>query len=254
MAKKSVKLNGQVIVNSIVTPQVSGTIVKADENFLTMRIRRKGSSKHEIKVFRKEDVVSIWSEEGTGFSDVSGQADVCLRSEMAKLDSYSGSLSVSDDGWFVCKGEEERVYITNPAFTKFIAEDNVPADDDEKPKKKKKPVEEDDDDEKPKKKAKKPVDDDDEEDEKPAKKKKKPPVEEDDDEDEKPKKKKKPADDDDDDDEPKKKKKKPADDDDEEDEKPKKKSKKPADDDDDDDEPKKKKGKKEEDDDNWDDD
>jgi len=243
MAKKSVKMTGMVIVNSTITPTVSGTILKADDNFLTMRIRRKGSSKHEVKIFRKEDVVTIWAEEGTSFNSVSGQADVCLKPEVAKLDGYKGNLSVTEDGWFACKNEdEERIYLTNPAYTKFIADDTE--EEEEAPKKKKKV--DDDEDEAPKKKKKK-VDDDDE-DEKPKKKKK--PA--DDDEDEAPKKKKKPADDDDDEDEAPKKKKKPADDDDE-DEKPKKK-KKPADDDDDEDEkPKKKKKKDDDDDENWDD-
>lgn len=245
MAKKSVKMTGTVIVNSTITPAVSGTILKVDDNFLTMRIRRKGSSKHEVKVFRKEDVVTIWAEEGNSFNSAGGQADVCLRPEVAKLDDFKGNLSVTEDGWFACKSDDEdRIYLTNPAYTKFIADDTE--EEEEAPKKKKKSSD-DDEDEAPKKK-KKPVEDD--EDEAPKKKKKKPA--DDDDEDEAPKKKKKPADDDDEDEAPKKKKK-PAADDDDEDEKPKKK-KKPVDDDDEEDEkPKKKKKKDEDDDENWDD-
>jgi len=210
---KKVKSIGNLVAKCTTSKLIKkANIVSIDDEFITLRIKRFGSHKHDIKTFPLVNVVSIYGETCNSIADLQGEVEVYLEPTIQKVDAfYDGECSVSPEGFFCCSNEENVLFV-NPEFGEMTEIDPTDrkkgesAEDDDEPKKKK-VVDDDDDDEPAPKKKKKAYDDDDE----PAPKKKK---KADDDDDEPAPKKKKKADDDDDEPAPKKKKK--ADDDDDE--------------------------------------
>ena len=175
MAKKAT--NPQVTLTVYATGErfIDGTIVRQDEQSVTVRYKKPRSSKFLVETFPREKVVSVWEGEEA--------AQVIVAGARYELDTFTGELEINEQGDFVVTGEDFTVTISSKADVEIFEED----EEDEKPAKKasKKDVQ-------PTKKAKaKKVEEDeeedeDEEDEKPVKKssKKAKKAEEDEDEDE----------------------------------------------------------------------
>lgn len=178
MAKKAT--NPQVTLTVYATGErfIDGTIVRQDEQSVTVRYKKPRSSKFLVETFPREKVVSVWEGEEA--------AQVIVAGARYELDTFTGELEINEQGDFVVTGEDFTTTISSKADVEIFEED----EEDEKPAKKagKK-------DEKPAKKAKaKKVEDeedeededDEDEDEKPTKKssKKAKKVDEDEDEDE----------------------------------------------------------------------
>ena len=177
MAKKAT--NPQVTLTVYATGErfIDGTIVRQDEQSVTVRYKKPRSSKFLVETFPRDKVVSVWEGEEA--------AQVIVAGARYELDTFTGELSINEQGDFVVTGEDFTTTISSKADVEIFEED----EEDEKPAKKagKKDVQ-------PTKKAKaKKVEDEDEddeededEDEKPTKKssKKAKKVEEDEDEDE----------------------------------------------------------------------
>ena len=160
MAKKAT--NPQVTLSVFATGErfIDGTIVRQDEQSVTVRYKKPRSSKFLVETFPREKVVSVWEGEEA--------AQVVVAGARYELDTFTGELSINEQGDFVVTGEDFTVTISSKADVEIFEED----EEDEKPAKKssKKDVQ-------PTKKAKtKKVEEDeedeeeDEEDEKPAKK------------------------------------------------------------------------------------
>ena len=178
MAKKAT--NPQVTLTVYATGErfIDGTIVRQDEQSVTVRYKKPRSSKFLVETFPRDKVVSVWEGEEA--------AQVIVAGARYELDTFTGELSINEQGDFVVTGEDFTTTISSKADVEIFEED----EEDEKPAKKssKKDVQ-------PTKKAKaKKVEEDEdeddeedeEEDEKPTKKssKKAKKVEEDEDEDE----------------------------------------------------------------------
>ena len=124
---------GELTMSSITTPEIDGTIVYANDKFLMMKVRKEEVShskriEYEIKSFPIEQIVSIFADKGTCFSDISGNAIVYLEPEVKKMNSFKGNLFVTDDGFFKCETadvveETFKTYLVNPKYGKFVAED-----------------------------------------------------------------------------------------------------------------------------------
>ena len=168
MAKKAT--NPQVTLSVFATGErfIDGTIVRQDEQSVTVRYKKPRSSKFLVETFPREKVVSVWEGEEA--------AQVVVAGARYELDTFTGELAINEQGDFVVTGEDFTVTISSKADVEIFEED----EEEEKPAKKAskkaaKKVEEDEDEE------------DEEEDEKPAKKANKKAakkVEEDDEEDE----------------------------------------------------------------------
>lgn len=177
MAKKAT--NPTVTLSVFATGErfIDGTIVRQDEQSVTVRYKKPRSSKFLVETFPREKVVSVWEGEEA--------AQVVVAGARYELDTFTGELAINEQGDFVVTGEDFTVTISSKADVEIFEED----EEEEKPAKKAskkaeaksakkaKKVEEDEDEE----------DEDDEEEEKPAKKANKKAakkVEEDDEEDE----------------------------------------------------------------------
>ena len=172
MAKKAT--NPTVTLSVFATGErfIDGTIVRQDEQSVTVRYKKPRSSKFLVETFPREKVVSVWEGEEA--------AQVIVAGARYELDTFTGELAINEQGDFVVTGEDFTVTISSKADVEIFEED----EEEEKPAKKA--------DKKATKKAAKKVEEDedeeDEEEEKPSKKSnkkaaKKVEVEEEDDED-----------------------------------------------------------------------
>lgn len=157
MAKKAT--NPTVTLSVFATGErfIDGTIVRQDEQSVTVRYKKPRSSKFLVETFPREKVVSVWEGEEA--------AQVVVAGARYELDTFTGELAINEQGDFVVTGEDFTVTISSKADVEIFEED----EEEEKPAKKAskkaeakkaKKVEEDEDEE----------DEDDEEEEKPAKK------------------------------------------------------------------------------------
>ena len=151
MAKKAT--NPQVTLSVFATGErfIDGTIVRQDEQSVTVRYKKPRSSKFLVETFPREKVVSVWEGEEA--------AQVVVAGARYELDTFTGELAINEQGDFVVTGEDFTVTISSKADVEIFEED----EEEEKPAKK------------ASKKAAKKVEEDDEEDEdeeekKPAKK------------------------------------------------------------------------------------
>lgn len=159
MAKKAT--NPTVTLSVFATGErfIDGTIVRQDEQSVTVRYKKPRSSKFLVETFPREKVVSVWEGEEA--------AQVVVAGARYELDTFTGELAINEQGDFVVTGEDFTVTISSKADVEIFEED----EEDEKPAKKASKKAE----AKPAKKAKKVEEDEedeeeDEEDEKPAKK------------------------------------------------------------------------------------
>lgn len=160
MAKKAT--NPTVTLSVFATGErfIDGTIVRQDEQSVTVRYKKPRSSKFLVETFPREKVVSVWEGEEA--------AQVVVAGARYELDTFTGELAINEQGDFVVTGEDFTVTISSKADVEIFEED----EEEEKPAKKASKKAE----AKPAKKAKKVDEDDeedeeeDEEDEKPAKK------------------------------------------------------------------------------------
>lgn len=159
MAKKAT--NPQVTLSVFATGErfIDGTIVRQDEQSVTVRYKKPRSSKFLVETFPREKVVSVWEGEEA--------AQVVVAGARYELDTFTGELAINEQGDFVVTGEDFTVTISSKADVEIFEED----EEEEKPAKKASKKAE----AKPAKKAKKveedeDEDEEDEEEEKPAKK------------------------------------------------------------------------------------
>lgn len=159
MAKKAT--NPQVTLSVFATGErfIDGTIVRQDEQSVTVRYKKPRSSKFLVETFPREKVVSVWEGEEA--------AQVVVAGARYELDTFTGELAINEQGDFVVTGEDFTVTISSKADVEIFEED----EEEEKPTKKASKKAE----AKPSKKAKKVEEDEDEEedeeeDEKPTKK------------------------------------------------------------------------------------
>lgn len=149
MAKKAT--NPQVTLSVFATGErfIDGTIVRQDEQSVTVRYKKPRSSKFLVETFPREKVVSVWEGEEA--------AQVIVAGARYELDTFTGELAINEQGDFVVTGEDFTVTISSKADVEIFEED----EEEEKPAKKadKKA------DKKAAKKAAKKVEEDDEEDE-----------------------------------------------------------------------------------------
>lgn len=148
MAKKAT--NPQVTLTVYATGErfIDGTIVRQDEQSVTVRYKKPRSSKFLVETFPREKVVSIWEGEEA--------AQIVVSGARYELDTFAGELSINENGNFVVTGEDFTVTVAANADVEIFEED----EEEEKPAKKgaKKDVQ-------PTKKAKaKKVEDEDEDD------------------------------------------------------------------------------------------
>lgn len=142
MAKKAT--NPQVTLSVFATGErfIDGTIVRQDEQSVTVRYKKPRSSKFLVETFPREKVVSVWEGEEA--------AQVVVAGARYELDTFTGELSINEQGDFVVTGEDFTVTISSKADVEIFEED----EEEEKPAKKAN-----------KKAAKKVEEDDEEEDE-----------------------------------------------------------------------------------------
>ena len=158
MAKKAT--NPTVTLSVFATGErfIDGTIVRQDEQSVTVRYKKPRSSKFLVETFPREKVVSVWEGEEA--------AQVVVAGARYELDTFTGELAINEQGDFIVTGEDFTVTISSKADVEIFEED----EEEEKPTKKASKKAE----AKPAKKAKKEEDEEDEEDEeedeKPAKK------------------------------------------------------------------------------------
>ena len=142
MAKKAT--NPQVTLSVFATGErfIDGTIVRQDEQSVTVRYKKPRSSKFLVETFPREKVVSVWEGEEA--------AQVIVAGARYELDTFTGELSINEQGDFVVTGEDFTTTISSKADVEIFEED----EEEEKPTKKAS-----------KKAAKKVEEDEDEEDE-----------------------------------------------------------------------------------------
>ena len=148
MAKKAT--NPTVTLSVFATGErfIDGTIVRQDEQSVTIRYKKPRSSKFLVETFPREKVVSVWEGEEA--------AQVIVAGARYELDTFTGELAINEQGDFVVTGEDFTVTVSSKADVEIFEED----EEEEKPAKAKKA------DKKPAKKAAKKVEEDeDEEDE-----------------------------------------------------------------------------------------
>ena len=158
MAKKAT--NPTVTLSVFATGErfIDGTIVRQDEQSVTVRYKKPRSSKFLVETFPREKVVSVWEGEEA--------AQVVVAGARYELDTFTGELAINEQGDFVVTGEDFTVTISSKADVEIFEED----EEEKHAKKANKKAEA-----KTSKKAAKKVeedeeDEDEEEDEKPAKK------------------------------------------------------------------------------------
>ena len=142
MAKKAT--NPTVTLSVFATGErfIDGTIVRQDEQSVTVRYKKPRSSKFLVETFPREKVVSVWEGEEA--------AQVVVAGARYELDTFTGELAINEQGDFVVTGEDFTVTISSKADVEIFEED----EEEEKPTKKAN-----------KKAAKKVEEDDEEEDE-----------------------------------------------------------------------------------------
>lgn len=142
MAKKAT--NPTVTLSVFATGErfIDGTIVRQDEQSVTVRYKKPRSSKFLVETFPREKVVSVWEGEEA--------AQVVVAGARYELDTFTGELAINEQGDFVVTGEDFTVTISSKADVEIFEED----EEEEKPAKKAN-----------KKAAKKVEEDDEEEDE-----------------------------------------------------------------------------------------
>ena len=147
MAKKAT--NPTVTLSVFATGErfIDGTIVRQDEQSVTVRYKKPRSSKFLVETFPREKVVSVWEGEEA--------AQVVVAGARYELDTFTGELAINEQGDFVVTGEDFTVTISSKADVEIFEEDE-----EEKPAKKASKKAE----AKPAKKAKKVEEDDEEED------------------------------------------------------------------------------------------
>lgn len=156
MAKKAT--NPTVTLSVFATGErfIDGTIVRQDEQSVTIRYKKPRSSKFLVETFPREKVVSVWEGEEA--------AQVIVAGARYELDTFTGELAINEQGDFVVTGEDFTVTVSSKADVEIFEED----EEEEKPAKAKKA------DKKAAKKAAKKVEEEDEdeedEEEKPTKK------------------------------------------------------------------------------------
>ena len=145
MAKKAT--NPTVTLSVFATGErfIDGTIVRQDEQSVTIRYKKPRSSKFLVETFPREKVVSVWEGEEA--------AQVIVAGARYELDTFTGELAINEQGDFVVTGEDFTVTISSKADVEIFEED----EEDEKPAKKA--------DKKSAKKAAKKVEDEEDEDE-----------------------------------------------------------------------------------------
>ena len=143
MAKKAT--NPTVTLSVFATGErfIDGTIVRQDEQSVTVRYKKPRSSKFLVETFPREKVVSVWEGEEA--------AQVVVAGARYELDTFTGELAINEQGDFVVTGEDFTVTISSKADVEIFEEDE---EEEEKPAKKAN-----------KKAAKKVEEDDEEEDE-----------------------------------------------------------------------------------------
>jgi hypothetical protein len=148
MAKKAT--NPTVTLSVFATGErfIDGTIVRQDEQSVTVRYKKPRSSKFLVETFPREKVVSVWEGEEA--------AQVVVAGARYELDTFTGELAINEQGDFVVTGEDFTVTISSKADVEIFEED----EEDEKPAKKASKKAE-----KPAKKAAKKVEEDEDEDE-----------------------------------------------------------------------------------------
>lgn len=154
MAKKAT--NPQVTLSVFATGErfIDGTIVRQDEQSVTVRYKKPRSSKFLVETFPREKVVSVWEGEEA--------AQVVVAGARYELDTFTGELAINEQGDFVVTGEDFTVTISSKADVEIFEED----EEEEKPAKKASKKAE----AKPAKKVEEDDEEEDEEEEKPAKK------------------------------------------------------------------------------------
>ena len=140
MAKKAT--NPTVTLSVFATGErfIDGTIVRQDEQSVTVRYKKPRSSKFLVETFPREKVVSVWEGEEA--------AQVVVAGARYELDTFTGELAINEQGDFVVTGEDFTVTISSKADVEIFEED----EEEEKPTKKSskkaaKKVEEDEDEE-----------------------------------------------------------------------------------------------------------
>ena len=148
MAKKAT--NPTVTLSVFATGErfIDGTIVRQDEQSVTVRYKKPRSSKFLVETFPREKVVSVWEGEEA--------AQVVVAGARYELDTFTGELAINEQGDFVVTGEDFTVTVSSKADVEIFEED----EEEEKPAKAKKA-----DKKAAKKAAKKVEEDEDEEDE-----------------------------------------------------------------------------------------
>ena len=148
MAKKAT--NPTVTLSVFATGErfIDGTIVRQDEQSVTIRYKKPRSSKFLVETFPREKVVSVWEGEEA--------AQVIVAGARYELDTFTGELAINEQGDFVVTGEDFTVTVSSKADVEIFEED----EEEEKPAKAKKA-----DKKAAKKAAKKVEEDEDEEDE-----------------------------------------------------------------------------------------
>ena len=147
MAKKAT--NPTVTLSVFATGErfIDGTIVRQDEQSVTIRYKKPRSSKFLVETFPREKVVSVWEGEEA--------AQVIVAGARYELDTFTGELAINEQGDFVVTGEDFTVTVSSKADVEIFEED----EEEEKPAKAKKA------DKKAAKKAAKKVEEDEDEEE-----------------------------------------------------------------------------------------
>lgn len=115
MAKKAT--NPQVTLSVFATGErfIDGTIVRQDEQSVTVRYKKPRSSKFLVETFPREKVVSVWEGEEA--------AQVVVAGARYELDTFTGELAINEQGDFVVTGEDFTVTISSKADVEIFEED-----------------------------------------------------------------------------------------------------------------------------------
>ena len=124
MAKKAT--NPTVTLSVFATGErfIDGTVVRQDEQSVTVRYKKPRSSKFLVETFPREKVVSVWEGEEA--------AQVVVAGARYELDTFTGELAINEQGDFVVTGEDFTVTISSKADVEIFEED----EEEEKPSKK----------------------------------------------------------------------------------------------------------------------
>ena len=115
MAKKAT--NPTVTLSVFATGErfIDGTIVRQDEQSVTVRYKKPRSSKFLVETFPREKVVSVWEGEEA--------AQVVVAGARYELDTFTGELAINEQGDFVVTGEDFTVTISSKADVEIFEED-----------------------------------------------------------------------------------------------------------------------------------